>query len=147
MPATATRPATFYPQLLYRDAAAAMSWLEQTLGFERGEDHRDADGNVQHAELSLDGAIVMLGSAGVGREPFRSLRREGASSTARSTTWTASTRARARTAPTSHSGWWTRTTARATSRSAIRRATSGPSAPTGPGAEGPPGGAHGRLGP
>jgi uncharacterized glyoxalase superfamily protein PhnB len=77
MPATATRPASFYPQLLYRDAAAAMSWLEQTLGFERREDHRDADGNVQHAELNFDGAIVMLGSAGAGREPFRSLRAGG----------------------------------------------------------------------
>lgn len=73
MTATSTRPAAFYPQLLYRDAAAAMSWLEQTLAFERREDHRDADGNVQHAELSFDGAIVMLGSAGAGREPFRSL--------------------------------------------------------------------------
>ena len=64
---------TFYPSLLYRDAEAAMSWLEGTLGFKRREDHRDEEGNVQHAELSLGPAIVMLGSAGVGREPFRSL--------------------------------------------------------------------------
>jgi uncharacterized glyoxalase superfamily protein PhnB len=73
MTATATKPATFYPHLLYRDAGAAMTWLEQTLGFERREEHRDPDGNVQHAELTLGGATVMLGTAGAGREPFRSL--------------------------------------------------------------------------
>ncbi len=66
-------PMTFYPSLLYRDAAAAMDWLERTLGFERREDHRDEQGNVQHAELSLGSAIVMLGTAGSGREPFSSL--------------------------------------------------------------------------
>ena len=64
---------TFYPNLLYRDAAGAMDWLERTLGFERREDHRDDDGNVQHAELTLGSAIVMLGTAGARREPFRSL--------------------------------------------------------------------------
>jgi uncharacterized glyoxalase superfamily protein PhnB len=65
--------ATFYPELLYRDPDAAMKWLEQTLGFERREEHRDDDGNVIHAELSLADAIVMLATAAVGREPFRSL--------------------------------------------------------------------------
>jgi uncharacterized glyoxalase superfamily protein PhnB len=65
--------ATFYPELLYRDPDAAMKWLEQTLGFERREEHRDDDGNVIHAELSLADAIVMLSTAAVGREPFRSL--------------------------------------------------------------------------
>jgi uncharacterized glyoxalase superfamily protein PhnB len=65
--------ATFYPELLYRDPDAAMKWLEQTLGFERRAEHRDDDGNVIHAELSLADAIVMLATAAVGREPFRSL--------------------------------------------------------------------------
>ena len=64
---------TFHPNLLYADADAAIEWLERTLGFERGEVHRDEDGNVAHAELSLDGTVVMLGSAGVGREPFRDI--------------------------------------------------------------------------
>jgi uncharacterized glyoxalase superfamily protein PhnB len=32
-----------------------------------------SSGGVAHAELSLGTAIVMLGSAGAGREPFRSL--------------------------------------------------------------------------
>jgi uncharacterized glyoxalase superfamily protein PhnB len=73
MATTQTKNATFYPQVLYRDASAGMAWLEQTLGFERREDHRDDDGNVAHAELVLGGATVMLGTAGAGREPFRSL--------------------------------------------------------------------------
>jgi uncharacterized glyoxalase superfamily protein PhnB len=63
----------FYPGVLYRDADAAMTWLEDVLGCERREDHRDDEGNVVHAELVFQGAIVMLSSAGVGREPFRSL--------------------------------------------------------------------------
>jgi uncharacterized glyoxalase superfamily protein PhnB len=68
-----TSTVTFYPSVLYRDADAAMNWLERALGFERREDHRDAEGHVAHAEMSLGPAIVMLGSAGAGREPFRSL--------------------------------------------------------------------------
>jgi uncharacterized glyoxalase superfamily protein PhnB len=64
---------TFYPNLLYADADAAIEWLERTLGFEAREVNRDEEGKVAHAELSLDGAVVMLGSAGTGREPFRSL--------------------------------------------------------------------------
>lgn len=64
---------TFYPGLQYRDADAGMKWLEDVLGCERREDHRDEDGNVVHAEMVFRGAIVMLSSAGVGREPFRSL--------------------------------------------------------------------------
>jgi uncharacterized glyoxalase superfamily protein PhnB len=70
---TGTSTATFYPSLLYRAPAAAMEWLERTLGFERRTDHRDESGVVQHAELSLGSAVVMLGTAGAGREPFRSL--------------------------------------------------------------------------
>ena len=72
MTATTTN-AALYPNLLYRDADAAMTWLERALGFERREEYRDDQGNVQHAELSLGGAIVMVGTAGVGREPFRSV--------------------------------------------------------------------------
>ena len=63
----------FYPNLLYADAEAAIEWLERTLGFERREVHHDDDGNIVHAEVALDSTVVMLGTAGVGREPFRSL--------------------------------------------------------------------------
>jgi uncharacterized glyoxalase superfamily protein PhnB len=71
--ATQTSTPIFYPGLQYRDADAGMSWLREVLGCEPREDHRDDDGNVVHAELDFRGAIVMLSSAGVGREPFRSL--------------------------------------------------------------------------
>ena len=73
-----TRTVTVYPNLLYRDADAAMRWLEDALGFERREDHRDDAGNVQHAELTLGSATVMIGTAGAGREPFGSLAPGGA---------------------------------------------------------------------
>jgi uncharacterized glyoxalase superfamily protein PhnB len=68
-----TSTPTLYPGLQYRDADAAMKWLEEVLGCKRREDYRDEQGNVVHAELDFDGAVVMLSSAGVGREPFRSL--------------------------------------------------------------------------
>jgi uncharacterized glyoxalase superfamily protein PhnB len=70
---TQTSTATFYPEVLYRDADAGIKWLEAVLGCERREDHRDDEGNVVHAELAFRGAIVMVATAGVGREPFRSL--------------------------------------------------------------------------
>jgi uncharacterized glyoxalase superfamily protein PhnB len=70
---TTTSTPVFYPGLRYRDAEAAMKWLEDVLGCKRLEDHRDDDGNVVHAELDFGGAVVMLSSTGTGREPFRSL--------------------------------------------------------------------------
>ena len=71
--AVETTTPIFYPGVLYRDADAGMKWLEDVLGCERREEHRDDDGNVIHAELIFRGVIVMVGTAGVGREPFRSL--------------------------------------------------------------------------
>ena len=70
---TRTSVPILFPGLLYRDADAAMAWLEDVLGCERREDHRDGDGNVVHAEMAFRGAVIMLSTAGVGREPFRSL--------------------------------------------------------------------------
>jgi uncharacterized glyoxalase superfamily protein PhnB len=64
---------TLYPGLLYRDADAAIDWLTATLGCREREVHRDPDGGVVHAELELGSAVLMLSSAGIGREPFRSL--------------------------------------------------------------------------
>jgi uncharacterized glyoxalase superfamily protein PhnB len=63
----------FYPDVLYRDADAGMRWLEEVLGCTRGQEHRDDDGSVVHAELDFRGATIMLSTAGVGREPFRSV--------------------------------------------------------------------------
>jgi uncharacterized glyoxalase superfamily protein PhnB len=64
---------TFYPGLLYRDADAAIAWLTSMLGFVEREVHREPDGGIVHAELELGSAVLMLSSAGIGREPFKSL--------------------------------------------------------------------------
>ena len=54
---------TLYPTFRYRDANAAIEWLEQMLGFERGNVHEE-NGKVVHAELSFGVAWIMLGSSG-----------------------------------------------------------------------------------
>jgi uncharacterized glyoxalase superfamily protein PhnB len=51
-----------FPTLRYRDAHAAIDWLERALGFERRAVHEGDDGLVQHAELDFRGSLVMLGA-------------------------------------------------------------------------------------
>ncbi|HEY3069579.1 MAG TPA: VOC family protein [Gaiellaceae bacterium] len=53
------------PFISYENVGAAADWLSEAFGFqERGERYADADGTVTHAELALDGAVVMLGWPG-----------------------------------------------------------------------------------
>jgi uncharacterized glyoxalase superfamily protein PhnB len=53
------------PLVSYEDVGAAAEWLTKAFGFrERGERYADSEGRVTHAELELDGAIVMLGWPG-----------------------------------------------------------------------------------
>jgi uncharacterized glyoxalase superfamily protein PhnB len=61
------------PYFSYRDAAAALDWLETAFGFERTRDFRDDAGTVVHAELRLGDGRVMLGS---GEPPSRDPGRE-----------------------------------------------------------------------
>ncbi len=61
-----------YPALRYRDALEAIAWLRDTFGFEERMVHPGADREVAHAELALEGGIVMLGSAGEGMTPIDS---------------------------------------------------------------------------
>ena len=51
------------PTLRYRDAPAAIDWLCKVFGFARHAVHTMPDGSVAHAELTLDGGMIMLGSA------------------------------------------------------------------------------------
>ncbi len=52
-----------HPVLRYRDAYAAIDWLEQAFGFERHEVHTDDDGLVVHAELFFgDDDVIGLSS-------------------------------------------------------------------------------------
>ncbi len=52
------------PGLRYKDAHAAIAWLERVLGFERQAVYDGPEGTVAHAQLTFGGAgMVMLGSA------------------------------------------------------------------------------------
>jgi uncharacterized glyoxalase superfamily protein PhnB len=53
---------TLVPYFSYRDAAAALDWLEQAFGFERSQDYRDDAGIVIHAEMTFGGGALMLGT-------------------------------------------------------------------------------------
>jgi uncharacterized glyoxalase superfamily protein PhnB len=51
------------PTLRYRNAPAAIDWLCTVFGFARHAVHTMTDGSVAHAELTLGGGMIMLGSA------------------------------------------------------------------------------------
>jgi uncharacterized glyoxalase superfamily protein PhnB len=51
------------PALRYRNAPGAIDWLCQVFGFERHAVYANPDGTVAHAELTLNGGMIMLGSA------------------------------------------------------------------------------------
>jgi uncharacterized glyoxalase superfamily protein PhnB len=50
-----------FPMIAYEDTAAAIDWLSEAFGFrERGERYVMEDGTIGHAELELDGSVIML---------------------------------------------------------------------------------------
>ncbi|GAA1025486.1 MULTISPECIES: VOC family protein [Amycolatopsis] len=61
-----TEKSSFFPCLLYRDAAAAIDWLKETFGFTENFRVPGPDGSVVHAELGWRGDTVMVNSAGDG---------------------------------------------------------------------------------
>lgn len=62
------RPAII-PCLVYRDAHAAIDFLCEAFGFSRHAIYENADrSHVEHAELTLEGNMIMLGSAARGVE-------------------------------------------------------------------------------
>jgi uncharacterized glyoxalase superfamily protein PhnB len=56
-------PSTIMPTLRYRNAPAAIDWLCTVLGFARHAVYSNPDGTIAHAELTLGGGMIMLGSA------------------------------------------------------------------------------------
>ena len=60
------------PSLRYKDAHAAIAWLEQAFGFERHALYEGPDRTVAHAELRFGNGMVMLGSA-TNESPLRHL--------------------------------------------------------------------------
>jgi uncharacterized glyoxalase superfamily protein PhnB len=55
-------PMSLCPFLRYDDAKAAIEFLGRAFGFEEKLVVPDGDGNIAHAQLALDGGVVMLGS-------------------------------------------------------------------------------------
>ena len=53
---------TIMPTLRYRDAPAAIDWLCNVFGFARHAVYANPDGSIGHAELTLGGGMIMLGS-------------------------------------------------------------------------------------
>lgn len=58
----ASEAPTLYPLLRYRDAPAAIAFLEKAFGFRAREVIANEDGTIAHAELSHGPSILMLGS-------------------------------------------------------------------------------------
>lgn len=50
------------PSMSYRDAPAAIDWLCEVFGFARHAVYPAPDGSIMHAELTLGGGMIMLGS-------------------------------------------------------------------------------------
>lgn len=57
-----SRVQSVWSALSYRDADAAIEWLDRAFGFEQHEVHRGPDGSIVHAELRAGDDVVMLGS-------------------------------------------------------------------------------------
>lgn len=54
---------TMYPYLSYRDAGAAIRFLEEAFGFSTSVRWDDREGTVQHAEMTFGEGAVMMGTA------------------------------------------------------------------------------------
>lgn len=50
------------PGMCYRNAPAAIDWLCRVFGFERHAVHPGPENTIMHAELTLGGGMLMLGS-------------------------------------------------------------------------------------
>ena len=60
---TQTATQILFPFLRYRDAPAAIEWLEKAFGFEERLVIPNENGTVAHAELSLGPGVIMLATA------------------------------------------------------------------------------------
>jgi uncharacterized glyoxalase superfamily protein PhnB len=66
------------PFLTYEDAAAALDWLAAAYAFEPTQVDEGPNGRIAHAEMSFDGGLVMLGSAGANEFGIKTARELGA---------------------------------------------------------------------
>jgi uncharacterized glyoxalase superfamily protein PhnB len=54
---------TAIPSMQYRNAPDALEWLRRVFGFETHAVHPGPGNTILHAELTLGGGMIMLGSA------------------------------------------------------------------------------------
>ena len=54
---------TIIPTMRYRDAPKMMQWLCDVFGFEKHLVVDDGKGGIAHAQLTLSGSMIMLGSS------------------------------------------------------------------------------------
>jgi uncharacterized glyoxalase superfamily protein PhnB len=62
MSSAVNSPSTIMPAMRYRDAPAAIDWLCNVLGFAKHAVYPGPDNTIGHAELTLGGGMIMLGS-------------------------------------------------------------------------------------
>jgi uncharacterized glyoxalase superfamily protein PhnB len=53
-----------FPALKYKDGPAAIKWLQRAFGFREHVAYAAPDGGIAHAQMTLSGGMIMLGSAG-----------------------------------------------------------------------------------
>jgi uncharacterized glyoxalase superfamily protein PhnB len=74
MNATTKTDSTIIPALRYRNAPAAIDWLCRVFGFEKHQVCEGSDSTIVHAELTLNGGMVMLGSVGTNSEYSKNIK-------------------------------------------------------------------------
>lgn len=62
MPQTSAYRSTIVPCLTYREAPAAIDWLEKAFGFQTKVAYDGPNGTIAHAELRFGPDYIMLGS-------------------------------------------------------------------------------------
>lgn len=68
MPVSVCVMSDIYPSLSYRDAPAAIEWLQRAFAFESGVAYEGENGLIEHAEMRHGGGMVMLASEREGEE-------------------------------------------------------------------------------
>ncbi len=62
MPENTFMRSSVVPGMSYRDAPGAIEWLCRVFGFEKHVVYPGPDNTIMHAELTLGGGMIMLGS-------------------------------------------------------------------------------------
>ncbi len=73
MPDTNDSRSSVIPGMQYRRAPEAIEWLCRVFGFEKRAVFPGPDNSIMHAELTLGGGMIMLGSAN-GKAPNRRMK-------------------------------------------------------------------------